>query len=335
MGNTFSVITITTHGLENVEEEIYVKIDPDFKIVPDFKIDPDVIIHRNKKQKLTEYEGTIHTINNYQKENETYDIQLDDKSIIKAVPKKDIKIMKRTYMPSLFKIPDLFRSFYKINLTSLQQCVTLDLDEVTSINDIIRKTYTDFKNDIDTFLSTVETKLNIRLNIIYKTIDEKYVTIIDCLKDNPERQMVNKYLILDKGEKAEKKNKLYQDSGIFLFDNNNNYENDRDLFQEICNLFEEKYDTTEQRDMSLKKLVEYIYRIEPKITNLIIFDMTCFGIGIGEAGLPSVKQLTDRPDIEDSEKASMYSNIIKYPYGGKKKKQKTKKRKTKTQKTQN
>jgi hypothetical protein len=323
MGQYFSIITLTTHGLESVNE--------DKKVL----VRTDVITSNRSKKKPTGYEGTIHTIHDYQTENETYDIELPDNSINLAVPKKDITITETTYIPSLFEIPESFRSFYKINLTSLQECVTLDLDEVTSINNIIKKTYSIYQKNIIMFLLIVENQLDIQLNRIYGTRGIKYVTVIDCLKNNPTRQMVNKYLILEKDEEAEKKDGKYQDSGIFSLSDNNSL-TDRDLFQEIWNHNNQgkAYDIKEQRDVSLKEFVEYITIAAPEIAELVIFDTTCFGIGIGKAGLPQVDQLAMRNDIDINQRVRMHLDIKKYPYGGKNKKRKTKKRKTKTQKTQ-
>jgi hypothetical protein len=323
MGPYFSIITLTTHGLESVNE--------DKKVL----VRTDVITRDRSKKKPIGYEGTIHTIHDYQTENETYDIELPDNSINLAVPKKDITVTETTYIPSLFEIPESFRSFYKINLTSLQDCVTLDLDQVTSINNIIKKTYSIYQKNIIMFLLIVENQLDIQLNLIYGTRGIKYVTVIDCLKNNPTRQMVNKYLILNKDEEAEKKDGKYQDSGIFSLSDNNSL-TDRDLFQEIWthNSEGKAYDIKEQRDVSLKELVEYIPIAAPEIADLVIVDTTCFGIGIGKAGLPQVDQLALRNDIDINQRVRMHLDIKKYPYGGKRKRRKTKIRKPKRRKTQ-
>jgi hypothetical protein len=315
---TFSIITLTTHGLESVNE--------DKKVL----VRTDVITSDRSKKKPIGYEGTIHTIHDYQTENETYDIKLPDNSINLAVPKKDITVTETTYIPSLFKIPESFRSFYKINLTSLQDCVTLDLDQVTSINNIIKETYSINKEDIIMFLSIVENQLDIQLNTIYGTRGIKYVTVIDCLKKNPTRQIVNKYLILEKDEEAEKKDGKYQDSGIFSLSDNNSL-TDRDLFQEIWihNNEGKAYDIKEQRDVTLKEFFQYITLFAPEIVDLVIVDTTCFGIGIGKAGISQVDQLALREDIDFNQRVRMNLYINKYPYGGKRKRRKTKRRKTK------
>jgi len=309
MSTSFSIITLATHGLEIVEEDISVLVTT--KTIP-----------------IEEYNGIINKIHDYQTENETYDIQLHDNSIMEGVPKENITITNKTYMPSLFKIPESFRSFYKINLTSLQNCLILNLDEVTSINNIIRQAYVSNSNNIEQFLLIVEKKLNDKLNSLYKTRNKRYITVKDCLKNNPTIKIVNKYLIVNKNEKAEQKRGIYQDSGIFSLSSNSN----RDFFEETWKHDNpgKKYDTKEQRDISLKELVQYI---TPETSDLVIFDLTCFGIGINRAGLEQCDQYQNYTGFTEENLKEAISNVIVYPYGGKKKRRKTKKQKTKIRKT--
>ena len=330
MGNSSSSIKnsgfmrlgMALHGIQTFEEKQFVKVDDnDYKLIKE----------------------------NFNIIKPTYTLEDKNGSEITIPIRDSTKIYKKyqTVKPKVFKIPNKITEFYKVNLTPLGNCNAFTTDDIIQLNDIIYKYYLEHKDDMKSFLDDVVNVLNIAINNIKNTRNVDYITVINCLKNNPERKMVDKYLGLKKDENPITDGNLKkQDHGIFPI-SISNLEEDIDYFELT---FNNENGTKEQpnpyntefkgqdKDITLRELLNTLE--QQNITRFVLFDYTCFTYITHKLKDNYQRGVFHNPvlpgEIKDYKNLLIdkEGNII-YPHGGKRKKQifkKTKKRKNKRQK---
>jgi len=320
--NDFMCLGMALHGAEIFEEKLYVEIeDISYKLVSQ----------------------------NLSIKGPTYTIQLEDGSQ-RQIPIRDGNTTYRKFQtvePKLVKIPDEITELYKFNLTDLGTCNEFTTEEIIYFNNIILQCYLTYKDDIHSFLLQVNNDLNIALNEIYDTTNINYITAMNCLDNNPERLIVDKYLSVKGDEEPiTDANSKKHDHGIFpisisdlkedinylelTFNTENGKIQEPDLFNTV---FKGIY-----KDITLRQLLNTLAR--QNIRRVVLFDYSCFPYVTHKLTDNYVRGVIHTPVLEGERNQykqlliDKEGNII-HPYGGKNKRQKQKLKKNNKTKTKN
>ena len=320
--NEFMCLGMALHGAEIFEEKLYVEIEGNsYKLISQ----------------------------NLSNKGPTYTIQLEDGSQ-RTIPIKQGNTTYRKFQtvePKLVKIPEQITELYKFNLTDLGTCNEFTTEEIIYFNNIILQCYLTYKDDIHSFLLQVNNDLNIALNEIYNTTNINYITAMNCLDNNPERQIVDKYLSVKGDEEPiTDRNSKKQDNGIFpisisdlredidylelTFNTENGKIQEPDLFNTV---FKGIY-----KDITLRQLLNTLAL--QNIRRVVLFDYSCFPYVTHKLTDNYVRGVYHTPVLEGERNQykqlliDKEGNII-HPYGGKRKgktKGKTKNRRQKAKK---